>query len=55
MKVSVGGGGKGMCFVESDVDFGVVFDFVKWEVSVVFGDDWMLIEKYVFWVCYVEV
>lgn len=55
LKVVVGGGGKGMCQVMEEVDFDVVLVVVKCEVKVSFGDDIMLVEKFLIQLCYVEI
>jgi 3-methylcrotonyl-CoA carboxylase alpha subunit len=46
IKACAGGGGKGMRVVESSADFGTALEAVKREASASFGDDSVLIERY---------
>jgi len=46
IKASAGGGGKGMRVVESQADFSAALDSAKREASSSFGDDRMLVERY---------
>jgi 3-methylcrotonyl-CoA carboxylase alpha subunit len=46
IKASAGGGGKGMRIVESTVDFAAALASCKREAASAFGDDAVLIEKY---------
>ncbi len=46
IKASAGGGGKGMRIVEREGDFAVALASAKREASASFGDDTVLIEKY---------
>lgn len=55
IKVSVGGGGKGMCIVWIDQEVCEGFQFLKNEVVVSFGDDRIFIEKFVIQLCYIEI
>lgn len=55
IKVVVGGGGKGMCKVDVVVDFCDVLELCCCEVKGFFGDDCVLIEKYVECLWYIEV
>lgn len=55
IKVVVGGGGKGMWFVDCVQDFVVVLVLVQGEVVIVFGNFDVLIEKYIFLLCYIEI
>ena len=47
LKAAAGGGGKGMRLVESEHDFNDALDAAKREAQSSFGDDVMLVEKYV--------
>lgn len=47
LKASAGGGGKGMRLVESPDDIGTAMDSAKREAKSAFGDDRLLIEKYI--------
>ncbi len=47
LKASAGGGGKGMRLVENGADFTAALDSAKREALASFGDDRMLIEKFV--------
>ncbi len=47
IKASAGGGGKGMRAVEKSEDFAAALESCKREASSSFGDDAMLVEKYV--------
>jgi 3-methylcrotonyl-CoA carboxylase alpha subunit len=46
IKASAGGGGKGMRLVESPDDFGAALTSAKREAAAAFGDDRVLIERY---------
>lgn len=46
IKASAGGGGKGMRIVESAAEFGPALASAKREAAAAFGDDMVLIEKY---------
>ena len=46
IKASSGGGGKGMRVVEAEADFDAALDGARRESAAAFGDDRMLIEKY---------
>jgi len=47
LKASMGGGGKGMRIVESESDFDTALSACKREAQSSFGDDHILIEKYI--------
>ncbi len=47
IKASAGGGGKGMRRVESAGDFAATLDLVRREAKASFGDDRVLLEKYI--------
>ena len=47
IKASAGGGGKGMRIVESEADFQSALDSAKREAMNAFGDDKVLLEKYI--------
>lgn len=47
IKVSVGGGGKGMCCVDNSVVFVELLVSCQCEVQLVFGNVYVLVEKYV--------
>jgi 3-methylcrotonyl-CoA carboxylase alpha subunit len=47
IKASAGGGGKGMRIVEKDSDFQAALDAAKREAKNAFGDDTVLLEKYI--------
>ncbi|GJL83973.1 MAG: 3-methylcrotonyl-CoA carboxylase subunit alpha [marine bacterium B5-7] len=47
IKARAGGGGKGMRRVESSKDFGAALDSARREATAAFGDDQVLVEKYV--------
>lgn len=47
LKASAGGGGKGMRLVESPDDLGAAMDGAKREAQSAFGDDRLLVEKYI--------
>ncbi|GHE22043.1 acetyl/propionyl/methylcrotonyl-CoA carboxylase subunit alpha [Halomonas urumqiensis] len=55
LKASAGGGGKGMRVVESDAGFQAALDGCRRESRAAFGDDRMLIEKYLTQPRHVEV
>ncbi|SDL65283.1 3-methylcrotonyl-CoA carboxylase alpha subunit [Franzmannia pantelleriensis] len=55
LKASAGGGGKGMRVVESSADFQAALDSCRRESRAAFGDDRMLIEKYLIQPRHVEV
>ncbi|MCK2182810.1 acetyl-CoA carboxylase biotin carboxylase subunit [Halomonas getboli] len=55
LKASAGGGGKGMRVVESDDTFQAALDGCRRESKAAFGDDRMLIEKYLVQPRHVEV
>ncbi len=46
LKASAGGGGKGMRLVEDEKDFAAALESARREASAAFGDDKMLIERY---------
>ncbi len=46
IKASAGGGGKGMRIVTAPADFAAALDLAKGEARAAFGDDQILIEKY---------
>jgi 3-methylcrotonyl-CoA carboxylase alpha subunit len=47
IKASAGGGGRGMRIVEDAADFAAALDVARREARAAFGDDRMLIEKYI--------
>lgn len=47
LKAALGGGGKGMRLVEQEADFAAALDSCCREARTAFGDDHMLIEKYI--------
>lgn len=55
LKASAGGGGRGMQVVETPTELAEAFDSAKREASAAFGDERMLIEKYVLKPRHVEV
>ena len=55
IKASAGGGGKGMRIVERAVDFAAALASAKREASAAFGDDRVLIEKYLMRPRHIEV
>jgi 3-methylcrotonyl-CoA carboxylase alpha subunit len=55
IKASAGGGGKGMRLVESDSDFLVQLGMAKAEAQAAFGDDSVLLEKYILRPRHVEI
>lgn len=54
IKVIVGGGGRGMCFVQEEKDFFKLFYVVQGEVGVVFGNLGVYLEKFIEKFCYIE-
>lgn len=55
VKFSVGGGGKGMEVVFDVGGFVFVFVLVCCVVLVVFGDDFLILERLICCLCYIEV
>lgn len=55
LKASAGGGGRGMQVVESQAELAEAFDSAKREAKAAFGNDHMLLEKYVLQPRHVEV
>src|SRR5699024_1202025 len=55
LKASAGGGGRGMQVVENQAELAEAFDSAKREAKAAFGNDHMLLEKYVLQPRHVEV
>ena len=55
LKASMGGGGKGMRLVEKEADFNAALEGCRRESMASFGDDHMLIEKYIMEPRHVEI
>lgn len=55
IKVFFGGGGCGMCIVCISEELGELYNWVKLEVKVVFGNDEVYVEKFVEKFKYIEV